>query len=95
MSRLACVPDYQDYAKLTMAKPFYDYLQGYSEDGHTYSQNNKDFESIKLKLRGMLNMKHFQGTETTILGHKVSSPIHIAPIPYQSLYHVEGELPTA
>lgn len=58
-----------------MAKPLHDYLQGYSEDGHTYTSNNKDFELIKLKLRGMLNLKYYKGTETTILGHKVSSPI--------------------
>jgi len=54
---------------------------------HTNSQNAKllqsDFEAIKLKLKGMLNMKEFRGTATSALGGtiKLKSPIGIGPLP--------------
>lgn len=82
LTKLASIIDYEEYAKITMSKPMFEYLQGYSEDGHTKAANHKDFEYIKLKQRGMANMKYFKGSETTILGNKVSSPIQIAPISF-------------
>jgi isopentenyl diphosphate isomerase/L-lactate dehydrogenase-like FMN-dependent dehydrogenase len=95
VSKLASVPDYEDHVRAYLSKPIYDYLSGYSEDGHTKVDNEKDFEYIKLKLRGMINMKHFKGIETTILGHKISTPICISPIDFQTLFHLDGEIATA
>lgn len=77
---MASVLDYEDYAKAVLSKPIYDWLNVYNEDGHTKKDNEKDFEHIKLKLRGMANMKYFKGLSTTIMGQKVDSPIGISPI---------------
>lgn len=43
--------------------------------------NEGDFVKIKLKQRGMANMKYYKGTETVVLGKKVSCPIGFAAIP--------------
>ena len=75
INKIAALPDYDDFAKKTLSKQFYEY--------------------IKLKLRGMANMSFFKGTETTILGHKVSSPIAISPLAMQQLVSYEGETATA
>ena len=40
-------------------------------------------------------MKYFKGTESTILGHKVSTPIGIAAIPKQSRFNYDGEIASA
>ena len=45
------------------------------------SEKVNDFNKIKLKLRGMLNLKYFEGITTTVLGCKLSSPIGIGPLP--------------
>lgn len=82
LPKLASVPDYEDFSRFYLSKPIYDYLSGYSEDGHTKIENEKDFEYVKLKLRGMINMKNFKGIETTILGHKIASPICISPVDF-------------
>ena len=36
-------------------------------------------------------MKNFQGIQTTILGHKVSSPICISGVTDSYLYHIDAE----
>jgi isopentenyl diphosphate isomerase/L-lactate dehydrogenase-like FMN-dependent dehydrogenase len=82
LSKLASIPDCEDHVRTYLSKPIYDYLSGYTEDGHTKNDNQTDFEFIKLKLRGMINMKNFIGIETSILGHKVASPISIGPMDF-------------
>lgn len=63
-----------------MSKKLYDYYNGYSEDGVCREENSADLNRIKLKLRGMANLKYFKGIETKVLGHPVKSPIGIAPV---------------
>jgi isopentenyl diphosphate isomerase/L-lactate dehydrogenase-like FMN-dependent dehydrogenase len=93
--KMAAVSDYEEFAKKTLSKPYYENIAGYAEDGIAKQDNEKDFELIKLKQRGMANMKYFKGLETTILGQKVQSPIGVAPLSQQMLLKLEGENATA
>lgn len=68
-SKIASIPDLDVYAKTYLSKHLYEHLNGFSQDGITKRENAGDFEYIRLKLRGMFNMKNFKGIETTILGH--------------------------
>ena len=57
--------------------------------------NEEDFVRIRLKHRGMANLKYFKGTETAILGHKVNFPIGLGAIPRQGRFHIDGEVAAA
>ena len=48
-----------------------------------------------MKARALGNADAFEGTETTFLGHKIASPIWLAPTAYHKFAHPEGELATA
>jgi len=44
----------------------------------------------------MANLKYFKGTETTILGHKVSTPMGVAPVDFQQIFDpIDGEVSVA
>ena len=75
-------------------KLFKDLDQG-SADQVTKEVNERDFLKIKLKIRGMANMKYFKGTATKILGHTVQTPIGLGPIPELKRFHFDGELAAA
>jgi len=55
-------------------------------------------EKIKLKLRGMANMKYFKGLNTEVLGKKLSSPICVGPFSNASdldlLFRLAGRFPS-
>ena len=63
----------------------------------TKERNERDFVDIKLKIRGMANMKYFKGTAATILGqqHTLQTPIGLGPIPWLKRFHFDGELAAA
>jgi len=44
-------------------------------------ENISDYDRIKLRLLGLMSMATFKGTETTVLGHTVASPIFVGPLP--------------
>ncbi len=65
---MASVLDFQDYARNTMSKKVFDALDDGAGDQITKGLNNTDYVKIKMKQRGMANMKYFKGTQTKILG---------------------------
>lgn len=70
-------------------------MDSHTNDGYPKQENESDFSLIKLKHRGMANLKFFKGTETTILGHKVSAPIGVAPLERLGIFDLDGELSAA
>jgi (S)-2-hydroxy-acid oxidase len=94
-NKMASLPDLRDFASVSMSERLFKELDDASGDQITKKRNEDDFVKIKLKLRGMANMKHFKGTETTILGHKVAYPFGLSALPYQGRYHFDGEIGSA
>ena len=72
--KFASTLDYERYAQQMLDKPAFDHLNGGGHPAHFQS----DFNHIKLKLRGMANLKYFKGINTKILGSEFSSPICLA-----------------
>ena len=95
VEKLASILDYEAYTKMTSPMRTFEYINGHAQDGFSKEDNENDFNLIKLKQRGMANLKYFRGIEMTILGHKVASPINMAPIGYQGLVQYQGECATA
>ena len=66
---MASLPDFRDYANRTMSQTIFNKLEAAAHDGLSKKLNEEDFFKIKLKLRGMANLKFFKGTETSIFSH--------------------------
>eukprot|EP00347_Sterkiella_histriomuscorum_P024048 403332483 len=96
MMKMASLMDYQQYAQDYLPKRLYSQLEDGAGDQVTKQANQEDFVRIKMKQRGMANMKYFKGPQTTILnGSPVSTPIGLGPLPMQGLYCYEGEVAAA
>ena len=95
--KMASLLDFRDYAQHTLAHRVFEALDDGAGDQVTKGLNTTDFVKIKLKQRGMANMKYFKGTQTRVLGgrHEVQTPIGLGPLPLQQTYHYDGECASA
>lgn len=75
--RFASLQDFEDYARRWLDKPTFEHLRGVERP----ADHQTDFHNIKLKLRGMANLKHFKGLKSHVLIKEVSSPICVGPLP--------------
>ena len=75
--RFASLQDFEDYARRRLDKPTFEHLRGVKRP----AEHLTDFFNIKLKLRGMANLKHFKGLNSHILVKEVKSPICVGPLP--------------
>lgn len=73
------VRDFYEAAKDKLETPHFGYYSSGADSMVTLKDTREVFDSIKLKARALANADKFGGTETTILGKKISSPICIAP----------------
>lgn len=89
------IQDMYEIAKQKLPKSAWDYYSSGADDQFTLRDTRRAFESIKLKARALANADAWEGTETSILGFKISSPICIAPAAFQKLATPEGEVSTA
>ena len=69
--------DFEDYAKSRLATHTYAHLKGEPRP----LEHHTDFEKVKLKLRGMANLKYFKGLKTHVLVKPTKSPICVGPLP--------------
>jgi len=68
-----------------------EYVRGGSGREQTLAENTAAFAQWRLRQRVLRGMET-TSTETTVLGHPVSSPVVVAPVAYQRLAHVDGEV---
>ena len=81
---MASLHDYEDYARETLSRPLFDHLMAARSDTDLPAiakEKVDDYALIKLKLRGMLNLRDFQGISTSLFGVKLASPIGVGPLP--------------
>jgi isopentenyl diphosphate isomerase/L-lactate dehydrogenase-like FMN-dependent dehydrogenase len=89
----ACLTDYEKNAEHLLSMPMFNQFNGLG-----VSEAHADFNRIKMKLRGLANLKKFKNSDplrTRVLGFEVNSPIGLAAMPYQAMFHHDGELATA
>ncbi|XP_038897026.1 peroxisomal (S)-2-hydroxy-acid oxidase GLO4-like [Benincasa hispida] len=88
------VEDFRELARLALPKMYYDFYAGGAEDEHTLRENIQAFQRITIRPRILVDVSQID-TSTTILGHRISTPILVAPTAAHKLAFHEGELATA
>jgi 4-hydroxymandelate oxidase len=69
----------------------WDYYASGADDELTLRRNREAYQALSLHYRVLVDVSA-RNLETTLLGHKVSMPIAVAPTAFHRLAHPEGEL---
>ncbi|KAG0468746.1 hypothetical protein HPP92_018074 [Vanilla planifolia] len=88
------VSEYEAAAKKKLPKMVYDYYASGAEDEWTLKENREAFSRILFRPRILVDVSRIDIT-TTVLGHKISMPIMLAPSAMQKMAHPDGECATA
>ncbi|XP_010552249.1 PREDICTED: peroxisomal (S)-2-hydroxy-acid oxidase GLO4 [Tarenaya hassleriana] len=88
------VDEFQELAKRVLPKMYYDFYSGGAEDQQTLKENVEAFHRIMLRPRVLVDVSNID-MSTSILGHRISAPIMIAPTAMHKAAHPEGEIATA
>ncbi|KAG9320133.1 hypothetical protein KVV02_007046 [Mortierella alpina] len=88
------IADLEQNAHGTLALNALDYYRSGANDMQTLKDNQDAFSRLRLRPRILRDVSKVD-TQTTLLGHTVSSPICIAPTAMQRLANDEGEKATA
>ncbi|XP_068658322.1 peroxisomal (S)-2-hydroxyacid oxidase GLO4-like [Aristolochia californica] len=88
------VNEFEELAWEALPKINYDYFRGGAEDQYTLKENVAAFQRITFRPRVLVDVSSID-MSTSILGHKISAPIMIAPTGMHELAHPEGETATA
>jgi hypothetical protein len=75
--RFSSLYDFENYAKGRLDPPTYAHIKGEPRPEDHFT----DFFNIKLKARGMANLKYFKGLKTHVLVKPTESPICVGPLP--------------
>jgi isopentenyl diphosphate isomerase/L-lactate dehydrogenase-like FMN-dependent dehydrogenase len=86
--------DYEQLAETLVDPGPWAYLAGGAGDESTLRANRAAFRRWTFRPRVLVDVDVVT-TETTVLGARVASPVLVAPVAFQRLYHPDGELATA
>ncbi|KAG0359843.1 Hydroxyacid oxidase 1 [Gamsiella multidivaricata] len=89
-----CLADLEHNAHVTMDLNALDYYRSGANDMQTIKDNQDAYTRLRLRPRILRDVSKID-TQTTLLGHPVSSPICIAPTAMQRLANDAGEKATA
>src|SRR5437868_5927909 len=88
------VADYARAGRARLPKDICDYYEGGALDEITLRENTAGWERLKLHYHVLASVGE-RNVSTTLLGHKVSMPIAVAPTAFHKLAWAEGEMATA
>ncbi|PKU67961.1 peroxisomal (S)-2-hydroxy-acid oxidase [Dendrobium catenatum] len=88
------VSEYEAAAKEKLPKMVFDYYASGADDQWTLKENREAFSRILFRPRILIDVSRIDLT-TTVLGHKISMPIMLAPSAMHKMAHPEGENATA
>lgn len=91
MTQILEIRDLKALAKRRVPKLFFDYADSGAWTEGTYRANEDDFAKIKLRQRVLVDMSN-RSLETTMIGHKVSMPVALAPTGLTGMQHADGEM---
>ena len=86
--------DYKSKAKENLEPFAYDYLTGGADDLRTFQRNMDAFQHFQIRPRRLVDVRNVD-TSISLFGKKWKSPIVLAPVGMQGMFHSEGELATA
>jgi isopentenyl diphosphate isomerase/L-lactate dehydrogenase-like FMN-dependent dehydrogenase len=86
--------EYEPLARELVEPAPWAYLMGGAGDEHTLRSNREAFHRWTFRPRVLVDVGVVT-TETSVLGTTLASPVILAPVAFQRLYHPEGELATA
>jgi len=86
--------EFEQAAKLKLEKSVFEFYAGGADDEISMKENSLAFSQIRLKAKALADSTAFRGLGTEILGHKVGSPVGIAPTAFHQLACEEGEIAT-
>ena len=90
---LVSLKDYERYAKERMDLNSLSYVCSGAGDEITYKRNEKAFENIFLETATLEDLKG-ANTKIELFGQTYQTPIFLAPVAYQKLADVNGEIAT-
>jgi len=94
MKHITCIDDLRQLARRRVPRAFFDYADSGSYQEETLRANRADLERIKLRQRILVDVSQ-RSLATTIVGHKVNSPMALAPVGLTGMQHGDGEILSA
>ena len=88
------ISDLRKGAKRRLPKVVFDYLDGGAEGEVTLRENCRIFDDVTFRPRHAVSHPSCD-LGTTVLGHKISLPLMLAPVGYSRLMHPGGEVAAA
>lgn len=88
---IACVSDYEAFAKPRMSEAAWAYFSGGAGNGSAIQRASQAFEEY-LFLPRLLQDFTQAHTHTDVLGRRYPFPVFLAPVAYQKMAHPHGEL---
>ena len=92
MENLLNIWDFKKAAKKKLEDHAYDYLVGGADDLRTFNRNIEAYQHFQIRPRRLVNVTQID-TSINLLGKKYHSPIILAPVGFQQLFHPDGEIP--
>lgn len=86
--------DLEEVARARLDPETYDYLTGGSDDMRTTRANVDAFPQIGIRTRRLVDVTEVD-TAVEVLGERWNTPIALAPVGFQAMFHEQGELETA
>lgn len=92
MNHFRNIWDFQSAAKENLEKKAFDYLEGGADDLRTFNRNIEAFREFQIRPRRLVDVSNID-TKVELLGEKYASPIILAPVGMQGLFHPDAEIP--
>ncbi|KAL6258061.1 hypothetical protein P5V15_009978 [Pogonomyrmex californicus] len=94
MTPYVCIEDYEKYALEHLPASVRDYYKSGAGEEYSVKWNKEAFKNYRIRPRFLRDVSK-RDISTTVLGHKVSMPLGVAPTAMQRMAHPEGECANA
>jgi L-lactate dehydrogenase (cytochrome) len=88
------IDDLRDAARRRLPRALFDYIDGGAEDERTLRANHADFQRYTFRPRVLVDVSQ-RNQSTTVLGHRVESPLVLAPTGFTGVFWPRGEAAAA
>ncbi|RLN95242.1 hypothetical protein BBJ28_00015525, partial [Nothophytophthora sp. Chile5] len=85
------VLEYEEYAKEYLPKNAFDYYASGADEMVSLKENREAFKRLVLHPRVLRDVSNMD-ISTTVLGHRISTPVCVAPSAMHRMAHPDGEI---
>ncbi|KAL0131256.1 hypothetical protein PUN28_002670 [Cardiocondyla obscurior] len=89
-----CIEDYEKYALERLPASIRDYYKSGAGEEFSVKWNREAFKNYRIRPRFLRDVSK-RDISTTVLGHKISMPLGVAPTAMQRMAHPDGECANA